>query len=59
MLFRSPAYELMRLAWPNLRAGFAATGTAEDDLRCIDIAVADSTFVVGITTVGVRARVSQ
>jgi SAM-dependent methyltransferase len=54
-----PAYEATRLAWPNLRAGFAATGTAEDDLRCIDIALADSTFVVGITTVGVRGRVSQ
>ena len=44
-----PAYEAMRLAWPNLRAGFAATGTAEDDLRCIDIAVADSAIVIGIT----------
>jgi SAM-dependent methyltransferase len=54
-----PAYEAMRLAWPNLRAGFAATGTAEDDLRSIDIAVADSAFVIGITTVGVRGRLPR
>jgi 2-polyprenyl-3-methyl-5-hydroxy-6-metoxy-1,4-benzoquinol methylase len=54
-----PAYEASRLGWPNIRAGFAATGTAEDDLRCIDIALADSTFVIGITTVGVRGRLSQ
>ncbi|ORA73927.1 hypothetical protein BST25_11060 [Mycobacterium heidelbergense] len=51
-----PAYEAMRLGWPNLRAGFAATGTSEDDLRCIDIAAADSTFLVGITTVAVWGR---
>jgi SAM-dependent methyltransferase len=54
-----PAYEAIRLAWPSLRAGFAATGTAEDDLRCVDIALADSAFVVGITTVGVWGRRSQ
>jgi SAM-dependent methyltransferase len=51
-----PAYEAMRLAWPNTRAGFAAAGTPEDDLRCVDIATADSTFVVGITTVGCWGR---
>ena len=54
-----PAYEATRLGWPNIRAGFAATGTSEDDLRCIDVAVADSAFVVGITTVGVWGRLSR
>jgi SAM-dependent methyltransferase len=54
-----PAYEAIRLAWPNIRAGFAATGTSEDDLRCIDITLADSTFVIGITTVGVRGRLPR
>jgi ubiquinone/menaquinone biosynthesis C-methylase UbiE len=51
-----PTYDRMHLAWPNLRAGFAAAGTPEDDLRCVDVALASSTFAIDITTVGVRGR---
>lgn len=54
-----PAHEATRLGWPNIRAGFAATGTSEDDLRCVDAAVADSGFVIGITTVGVWGRLRR
>jgi SAM-dependent methyltransferase len=54
-----PAYEALRLAWPNVRAGFAAIGATEDDLRCVEAALAKSTFVVGITTVGVWGRLSR
>jgi hypothetical protein len=45
-----PAYETVRQAWPDTRAGAAATGFVEDDLRCIDEAFAKSTFIVGNTT---------
>jgi SAM-dependent methyltransferase len=54
-----PAYEAMRLAWPNVRAGFAAIGATGDELRCVEIALADSTFVVGITTVGAWGRLPR
>jgi SAM-dependent methyltransferase len=35
-----PAYETFRLAWPDTRAGAAAVGLTEDDLRCVDRAFA-------------------
>jgi hypothetical protein len=44
-----PAYKTVRLAWPATRAGAAAVGLAEDDLRCVDRAFANSTIMVGVT----------
>jgi SAM-dependent methyltransferase len=44
-----PAYETFRLAWPATRAGAAAVGLTEDDLRCVDRAFANSTVLVGVT----------
>jgi SAM-dependent methyltransferase len=40
------AYESFRQGWPMVRAGAAATGVVEDDLRCLDRAFATSTFAV-------------
>lgn len=45
-----PAYETVRQAWPDTRAGAAATGFVEDDLICLDKAFDNSTFIVGNTT---------
>ncbi|MCW2654424.1 MAG: hypothetical protein QOE41_978 [Mycobacterium sp.] len=44
-----PAYETFRLAWPATRAGAAAVGLTEDDLRCVDGAFANFTVLVGVT----------
>jgi SAM-dependent methyltransferase len=54
-----PAYDTFRLAWPSTRAGAAAAGIVEDDLRCVDEAFANSTFIVGMTTFAVWGQLPQ
>jgi hypothetical protein len=54
-----PAYETVRMAWPATRAGFAASGTPEDDLHCLDKALTDSTYIVGITTFAVWGQLPR
>jgi SAM-dependent methyltransferase len=51
-----PAYETLRLGWPHTRAGAAATGIAEDDLHCVDQALANSKLLVGVTTFAAWGR---
>lgn len=51
-----PAYEMLRLAWPTARRIAASSGMDGDNLECIDRAFANSTFIIGQTTVSARGR---
>ena len=44
------AYEIIRLAWPELRRGAAAVGIDESDLVCIDSALASATSLMVVET---------
>lgn len=53
-----PAYETYRIAWQRpIEIGPRAMGIAEHDLECIERALSNSTFIIGLTTVAAWGRV--
>lgn len=52
-----PAYETYRMAWQRpIEVGPRAMGIAENDLECIERALRNSEFIIGLTTVAAWGR---